>query len=147
MVLYGPALWACHGETGKGDGPKAKQSARPVPHLDDSSTLITSSDTDLWKIVTDGLGAAMPAFKNQLDDNARWAVVAYARSLGWDSTLPATPVPTAAATQAATGRSVCITFPRKRSQDAYNEQSVAGILRDHARPASGRIRPRVSLYG
>ncbi len=93
----GAKLWAencaaCHGERGAGDGPKAKDSPRPVPNFTEPSYLITHSDADLYNSVTHGIGAIMPAFP-QLDDDARWSVVAYARSLSWEGTAPA-PTPT-----------------------------------------------------
>ncbi|MCC7452450.1 MAG: c-type cytochrome [Anaerolineae bacterium] len=100
-LAQGQTIWqdkcaACHGEQGAGNGPKAQELPRPVPNFTDPAYLIKHSDTDLWKTVTNGLGEVMPAFKDQLDDNARWAVVAYTRSLTWDRTE------VAAATQAAT---------------------------------------------
>ncbi len=108
LLAQGQKIWqdrcaACHGERGAGDGPKAKESSRPVPNFSDPAYLIVRSDTDLWKTVTNGLGNAMPAFKDELDDNARWAVVAYARSLSWEGVdqvaqAGATPAATAAAT-------------------------------------------------
>src|SRR5262249_50805142 len=89
MLDQGKSIWtancqSCHGVTGAGDGPDAKISARPVPNFSDPLYLISHSDTDLWNTVTNGLGAVMPSFKGSLDDNARWAVVAYARSLTWE---------------------------------------------------------------
>lgn len=111
QIAQGQQIWQqkcteCHGERGAGDGPKAKGLGRPVPNFSDPAYLITHSDTDLWKTVTNGLGSAMPAFKDQLDDNARWAVVAYARSLTWEGLTfgapAATPSATAASTAAAT---------------------------------------------
>ncbi len=101
-LAQGQKIWqdkcaTCHGDQGAGNGPKAKELSRPVPNFTDPAYLIKHSDTDMWKTVTNGLGEIMPAFKDQLDDNARWAVVAYARSLTWDR-----PEVAALATQIAT---------------------------------------------
>ena len=87
-LAQGAQIWTaqcagCHGLTGKGDGPNATQSARPVPNFSDPAYLVSYSDTMLYNSVTHGVGAAMPAFADKLDDNARWAVVAYLRSLTW----------------------------------------------------------------
>ncbi len=89
---------ACHGASGAGDGPQAKDAARPVPNFSDPSYLITHSDSDLYNSVTHGIGAIMPAFDKTLSDDQRWAVVAYARSLSWEgvgqsaaATTPTTP--------------------------------------------------------
>ena len=107
MLDKGAQIWAancavCHGDTGKGDGPKAAASARPVPNFSDPADLIATSDTTLFYSVTSGGGPAMPAFAGKLDDDSRWAVVAYTRSLAWNwvssASGVATVVPTAAGT-------------------------------------------------
>ncbi|MEP7284375.1 MAG: c-type cytochrome [Chloroflexota bacterium] len=116
LLAQGQKIWqdkcmACHGERGAGDGPQAKGSARPVPNFSNPAYFITLSDTDLWKTVTNGLGPVMPSFKDQLTDDERWSVVAYARSLNWDGVSAigngsaesnASAASTAAATSAAT---------------------------------------------
>ncbi len=104
QMAQGKQIWqtncaACHGELGNGKGPKAQQSARPVPDFTDPAYMIAISDTSLFKTVTDGLGAAMPTFKDTLNDDQRWAAIAYARSLTWESA--SAPVATQAATQSA----------------------------------------------
>jgi mono/diheme cytochrome c family protein len=91
QLTEGKTLWAencaaCHGEKGAGDGPRAKDSARPIPNLADSRYIITKSDEALFKVVTNGLGANMPAFPN-LTESQRWAVVAHSRSLSWAETV------------------------------------------------------------
>jgi mono/diheme cytochrome c family protein len=108
MLTTGAQIWAdncvaCHGVSGKGDGPKAGESARPVPNFSDPAYLVSYSDTTLFNSVTNGVGSAMPAFASKLDDNGRWAVVAYLRSLTWTgatraSSVTATPAATAAGT-------------------------------------------------
>jgi len=101
QLAQGQKLWqsncaACHGETGKGDGPKAQNSPQPMPNFTDPASLIEVSDMNLFQTITNGLGQAMPAFKGQLTDDERWAVGSYARSLAWEprSTNSATPVAT-----------------------------------------------------
>jgi mono/diheme cytochrome c family protein len=109
LLSQGQKIWqdkcvACHGERGAGNGPQANGLARPVPNLSDPVTLIPRSDTDLWQVVTNGVPPAMPAYQNELDENARWAVVAYMRSLSWEaaeqiaSAATPSPTPTPAAT-------------------------------------------------
>jgi mono/diheme cytochrome c family protein len=80
--LYTENCAACHGDKGMGDGPKAKDSARPVTKLANSQFMITHSDQAMFDAVTNGVGAIMPAFPN-LTEAQRWSVVAYARSLSW----------------------------------------------------------------
>jgi len=103
MLGKGAQVWsdncaACHGDHGAGDGPKASNSARPVPNFTNPAYLISYSDAKLYGSVTNGVGAAMPAFGSKLDDDSRWAVVAYLRSMTWNNagTSSATPQATAA---------------------------------------------------
>ncbi len=110
QLAQGGTIWqdkcaACHGLTGKGDGPQAKSMARPVPNFSDPSYMLTYSDTYLFKTITNGLGSAMPSFKDSLTDDQRWAVAAYARSLSWDGVQAAfsATANSGNATQAATG--------------------------------------------
>ncbi len=81
-TIYTENCASCHGDKGLGDGPKAKDSARPVTNLADSQYMITHSDQSIFTAVTNGVGAIMPAFP-QLTEEQRWSVVAYARSLSW----------------------------------------------------------------
>jgi len=120
MLTAGAQTWVsncagCHGDRGAGDGPKAKNSARPVPNFSDPSYLITHTDTALYNSVTHGVGAIMPAFATQLDDNVRWSVVAYLRSLSWaDAPIASGTTPaTAAATSAALPDTPTITVTGK----------------------------------
>lgn len=109
LLAQGQKVWqekcaACHGDQSAGDGPQAKDLARPVPNLIDPVSLIPRSDTDLWQVVTNGVPPAMPAYQNELDDNARWAVVAYMRSLSWEaaSQIASAATPSITPTPAAT---------------------------------------------
>ena len=89
QLQAGAQVWqsncaSCHGSQGAGDGPQAKGSARPLPNFTDPAALLSLSDTDLYNSVTNGVAPAMPAYAKSLDDNARWAVTAYLRTLAWD---------------------------------------------------------------
>ncbi len=132
QITRGQPIWqekcaACHGERGAGDGPKARELGRPVPDFTDPAYLITHSDTDLWKTVTNGLGPAMPAFKDELDDNARWAVVAHMRSLSWGGLTfgEPTPAPTIAPTVRPTDTPT-ITVSGKVTNGTTNTPLAAG---------------------
>lgn len=116
MLDAGAKVWAqnctaCHGEQGAGDGPKAKDSSRPVPNFADPSYLISHSDTDLYNSVTHGIGAIMPAFDKTLSDDERWSVVAYARSFAWEGVDEARALVTATAPTAPTTPPVGILAP------------------------------------
>jgi high-affinity iron transporter len=73
----------CHGASGEGSGPWAAGLLSPVSDLSAADRLLTRSDADLFAVVSDGVaGTAMPAFARTLDEQERWKVVAFVRSLG-----------------------------------------------------------------
>lgn len=73
----------CHGETGKGNGPKAKTLKGPPPaDLTDAAAMATVSPIDVYRKLTIGVaGTAMPEFEDQLTPADRWAVTAYVATL------------------------------------------------------------------
>jgi mono/diheme cytochrome c family protein len=86
QIAQGKIIWEtecaeCHGEQGLGDGPEAANINRPIGNLTEQSEIVTYSDQVLYNIVTEGQGENMPAFANDLNDEERRAVVAYARTL------------------------------------------------------------------
>jgi mono/diheme cytochrome c family protein len=80
-TLYQENCTACHGLTGKGDGPDAgKFSNRPVD-LTSQSIMAQTSASSLYQAISSGIAPDMPAYGNSLDENERWALVSYLRSL------------------------------------------------------------------
>lgn len=78
-AVYKTTCAPCHGEKGKGDGPAAV-ALNPKPADHTSGAIQSESDGSLfWKITT-GRGA-MQAYKTQLTDKQRWALVGYIRTL------------------------------------------------------------------
>jgi mono/diheme cytochrome c family protein len=78
-TVYAANCLACHGDSGKGDGPAAI-ACNPKPH--DLSDPKISSQTDgelFWKI-TEGK-KPMPTYEKLLSDTDRWNVVNYIRTL------------------------------------------------------------------
>jgi len=70
----------CHGYTGAGDGPVAPKMALKPPTLT-SDKIIKMSDGGVYHIITDGQGV-MSSYSYQLvNENDRWAIVNYVRSL------------------------------------------------------------------
>ena len=71
----------CHGAQGRGDGPEAASlNPRPInftlPHT------ASHSDGYLFNIITDGSpGSAMPSWKDTFDEQQRWDLVNYLRTL------------------------------------------------------------------
>ena len=78
--LYAKHCKSCHGVAGLGDGPKA--ATLDVPCGDFSSAAFQGqSDGDIFYKLTEGR-TKMPAFKKTLtDDNDRWNLVTYMRTL------------------------------------------------------------------
>jgi mono/diheme cytochrome c family protein len=70
----------CHGYTGAGDGPVAPKMALKPPPLT-SDKVKGLNDGAIYHIITDGQGV-MSSYAYQLvDENDRWAIVNYVRSL------------------------------------------------------------------
>lgn len=72
----------CHGATGQGDGPVApKMLVKPKNLVAKDALARTHKDGRLFHIITDGQGL-MGYYDTQItDENARWAVVNYLRTL------------------------------------------------------------------
>lgn len=70
----------CHGYEGKGDGPVAPKMALKPPALV-SDKIINANDGAIFHIISDGQGV-MASYAFQLvEENDRWAIVNYVRSL------------------------------------------------------------------
>ena len=70
----------CHGYEGKGDGPvSVKMALKPPPLVSDK--IVKLVDGGIFHIITDGQGV-MSSYAYQLvEENDRWAIVNYVRSL------------------------------------------------------------------
>ncbi len=94
---------ACHGITGRGDGPSAIGLDPPPANLSDVAALADRSPLDFYHRITIGVtGTAMPAFEGQLSSEDRWAAAAYATVLRLPA--PRGDVPPALRTFATTAR-------------------------------------------
>jgi high-affinity iron transporter len=82
-VVYQEQCVQCHGPTGKGDGPKARQLKGPPPaDLADPPLMAGVSPVDVYRKVTIGVaGTAMPQFEETLSADDRWAVATYVATL------------------------------------------------------------------
>jgi mono/diheme cytochrome c family protein len=75
---------ACHGTSGRGDGPVASYFS-PVKPVDFTSPRVRSrTDGQLFWLITNGIGN-MPAFRNLLSERDLWSVVLYVRQVGTGS--------------------------------------------------------------
>ena len=77
---------ACHGDSGKGDGPAAI-ALNPKPrNYTDCAVMSKKSDGELFKVIKEGgpavgLSPLMAPFGSQLNDKEVWDVVAFIRSI------------------------------------------------------------------
>lgn len=77
---------ACHGDTGKGDGPAAV-ALNPKPrNYTDCKEMGKRGDTELFRAIKEGgpavnLSPLMVAFGSQLSDKEIWDVIAFIRSI------------------------------------------------------------------
>lgn len=82
--LYRANCASCHGETGIGDGPAAAGMSPPPANLRWTMQRPIANDGYLMWAISDGgatLGTAMPAFAGVLDEQDRWRIVRYLRTL------------------------------------------------------------------
>ena len=77
--LYTTNCAPCHGDKGKGDGPAA-QALNPKPADHSSAVIQAESDGSLFWKLSEGRNP-MPAYKNVFNEQQRWALVNYIRTL------------------------------------------------------------------
>jgi mono/diheme cytochrome c family protein len=78
-AIYVAQCLKCHGDTGKGDGPSAKDLTPRPKDLSDPAVAGQSDGALYWKITTGR--KPMPTFENLISDEDRWNVVNYLRTL------------------------------------------------------------------
>ncbi len=87
-VLYGANCAACHGPTGRGDGPLAGGLAPPPPDFSDPASLAAGPERT-FQVISYGIrGRAMAGFQDRLSPEGRWDLVAYVHALAGDSVSP-----------------------------------------------------------
>jgi mono/diheme cytochrome c family protein len=73
---------SCHGRRADGRGVAAAGLVPPPANFRGGDVLARHSDAYLFYRITEGKpGTAMPSFRGALDEDERWAVIAYLRSL------------------------------------------------------------------
>ena len=77
--IYAKSCKSCHGDIGKANF----LPLNPAPNDPGSERFSNQTDGELFFKLTEGRGG-MPAFKSQLADNERWAVISYIRSFHAD---------------------------------------------------------------
>jgi len=90
-VVFRERCAACHGETGRGDGPKAKALKGPPPaDLTDPKVMGGTSLLEIFRKIAIGVpGTAMPEFAEDLSEEDRWAVAAYVGAMQYGGSATA----------------------------------------------------------
>jgi high-affinity iron transporter len=90
-VVYRERCAACHGETGRGDGPKAKSLKGPPPaNLTDPAVMSGTSLLEIFRRISIGVpGTAMPEFSGDVSEVDRWAVAAYVAAMQYGGSATA----------------------------------------------------------
>lgn len=79
-AVFAKECLQCHGASGKGDGPAAKDLKVKPKNLGDEAVGKQSDGALFWKL-TEGR-APMPSYDKTLSETERWQVIRYVRSLG-----------------------------------------------------------------
>lgn len=80
--LYDNNCAECHGEAGKGDGPRGPYSNPTPPNLTDAEWKHGSSDGAIFTVIQNGVkDSDMPAFEKDIPARQAWDVVNYVKSL------------------------------------------------------------------
>ena len=90
-VVFRERCAACHGESGRGDGPKAKTLEGPPPaNLADPAQMSGMPLVEIYRRISIGTpGTAMPEFAGDLSAEDRWAVTAYVAALQYGGSATA----------------------------------------------------------
>jgi mono/diheme cytochrome c family protein len=77
--IYMDECAECHGEHGKGDGPKAMMHTPAPADLTDAGRMNTVTDGEIFYQISEGR-KPMPSFKKRLTEDQRWGLVLFVRS-------------------------------------------------------------------
>lgn len=85
--IYMDECAECHGEYGKGDGPKAMMHSPGPADLTDARQMNTVTDGEIFYQISEGR-KPMPSFKKRLTEDQRWGLVLLVRSFSAPSANP-----------------------------------------------------------
>ncbi|PYP35797.1 MAG: hypothetical protein DMD48_13845 [Gemmatimonadetes bacterium] len=90
-VVFHERCAECHGEAGRGDGPKAKTLKGPRPaDLTDPRVMGGTTLLEIFRRIAIGVpGTAMPEFAEDVPDEDRWAVAAYVGAMQYGGSATA----------------------------------------------------------
>jgi mono/diheme cytochrome c family protein len=80
--VFNRSCASCHGRTGAGDGPAAKQLNPPPSNLVDSEWKHGTSDAEIFAVIRNGVTkTAMKGFASKMTEHEIWDVINYIRSI------------------------------------------------------------------
>lgn len=79
-LVYGSQCTMCHGKSGAGDGDLVARLKLEMPDLTNAQRQKSRTDGELFYVLTHGHGR-MSGEGDRLDENMRWDIVNYLRSL------------------------------------------------------------------
>jgi high-affinity iron transporter len=81
-TLYAQNCAACHGTSGRGDGPAARGMTPPPPAIGDAAAMVDRTPALLFRVISVGVaGTLMVGWGDSLTADQRWDIVAYLHSL------------------------------------------------------------------
>jgi mono/diheme cytochrome c family protein len=92
-VLYESNCSGCHGPSGDGHGAEASNLASQPAAFTNQSFMAQVSSARLYQAISSGIAPDMPAYTSTLDDNQRWSLVSYLRSLTYTNSYVANAYP------------------------------------------------------
>jgi high-affinity iron transporter len=90
-VVFREQCAECHGASGRGDGPKARQLKGPPPaNLTDPATMGGTTQLEIFRRIAIGVpGTAMPEFADDIAVEDRWAVAVYVGAMQYGGSATA----------------------------------------------------------
>jgi mono/diheme cytochrome c family protein len=86
-ALYQANCVECHGSAGDGAG--AASAAENLPDFSDPAVMAARSTADLYGAITAGFAPSMPAYADQFDEESRWSLAFFLRTLAYRSSTQA----------------------------------------------------------
>ena len=133
-VVFRERCAECHGEGGRGDGPKAKQLKGPPPaNLTDPETMGGTTLLEIFRRIAIGVpGTAMPEFADDIPLEDRWAVAAYVGAMQYGGSATA-------ATFAAVRRQVDSAFALRSDKIAFDAYLTFEQVETEVRAKNGGL--------
>jgi len=133
--LYLDNCAGCHGETGKGDGPKASAFEDQMPDFTDLKWMAETSNQSLHEAIANGISPSMPSFNDTLSEEQRSTVVSFLRTLTFaDPNQTSEPTEISAAESEGTPEATVAPAPT-------NDVSLAGVVTGQLAFISGEKPP------